>query len=138
MREATNIHKEVANAVAKKFKANPQKPNNNKGRRPYLSDKADKIGVPKKLARLKEKTITPYQWVCSAGSAVNLPTNAGNTGTIKPTDSMSINTVIKMNGMAALRPVMPGPATSDVLMRWARFQLSRFFAAPGAVPYSAR
>ena len=45
----------------------------------------------------------PYQKAWSACEPVKLPTNAGNTGMIRPIDTMSISAVSMMNGIAASR-----------------------------------
>ena len=54
----------------------------------------------------------PYHHACSVCDAVKLPTSAGSTGTIRPIDTMSISTVIMMNGIAAWRlPASPAGAS---------------------------
>ena len=51
----------------------------------------------------KAKVTAPYHNACSVCEPVKLPTSAGSTGTIRPIDTMSISTVIMMNGIAAVR-----------------------------------
>jgi hypothetical protein len=87
-RAAISIHSALASAVATKLMASPEKPISSTGRRPKRSDSAPSSGAPKKLASAKANMITPYQCVCAAGSVVNSPTSGGNTGTIRPIDSI--------------------------------------------------
>ena len=55
------------------------------------------------MAIAKAKVTTPNQNAVSEGEPVKLPTSSGNTGMIRPIDTMSISTVIRMKGMAATR-----------------------------------
>ena len=60
---------------------------------------------------LNANVTAPYHHACSVCDAVKLPTSAGSTGTIRPIDTMSISTVIMMNGIAAWRrPASPAGA----------------------------
>ena len=51
----TSIHRLVAAAVMKKLKASPEKPIRRTGRRPKRSDKAPRIGEPKKIGYSERK-----------------------------------------------------------------------------------
>ena len=66
------------------------------GRRPNRSDRAPRIGAPRKLAAPKLQAMTPYQKALSAFDSEKLPTSAGSTGMITPTAIMSMSTAIRM------------------------------------------
>ena len=69
------------------------------------------------MAKLKANVTAPYHHACSVCDAVKVPTSAGSTGTIRPIDTMSISTVIMMNGIAAWRlPASPAGAGGGTLV----------------------
>ena len=102
-RTQTSIHRLVAAAVMKKLKASPENPISKTGRRPKRSDRAPRMGEPKKLAIPKENETAPNQNAWSALDWVNSPTRCGRTGIISPIAIMSISTAIMMKRMAAGR-----------------------------------
>ena len=80
-----------------------------------------------KLAMLKANVTAPYHHACSVCEVVKVPTSAGSTGTIRPIDTMSISTVIMMNGIAAARcrdSVRP-PCSCEVFERQRHHCLGR-------------
>ena len=95
-RRATSIASERASPVSKRHPAITAKLVSSTGRRPNRSDKAPRIGAPRKLAAPKLQATTPYQKALSAFDAEKLPTSAGSTGMITPTAIMSMSTAIKM------------------------------------------
>jgi len=103
-RTAISIHNAVARPVTMKLSARPENPSNSTGRRPYLSDKAPRIGEAMKLATPNDKATAPNQKVCSAGDAVKVPTSKGSTGTMRPIEIMSMRTVNMMKAIAGARP----------------------------------
>ena len=107
-RIAISIHSSAASAVTNRLHAKPQKPMSNTGRRPWRSDSAPKIGDPKKFATANVNITAPYQNACSATLVVKSPTSTGNTGMIRPIDTISISTVSMMKRMAAGRPARDG------------------------------
>ena len=110
-RTTISIQSAVASAVTKKLSDKAQKPTSSTGRLPNRSESAPMIGEAMKLAMLKANITAPNHQACSVCDAVKLPTSAGSTGTIRPIETMSISTVIMMNGIAAWRrPASPAGA----------------------------
>ncbi len=62
------------------------------------------------MATANDSVTAPYQKAWSAGLAVKVPTSAGSTGMMSPTEIMSISTATMMKPMAAGRGPAPGTA----------------------------
>ena len=101
--------------MTKKLIDRAQKPSSSTGRRPYRSESAPSSGEVRKLAKLKAKVTAPYHQACSVCELVKLPTRGGSTGTIRPIDTMSISTVIMMNGIAAVRGTRRGGGIGSLI-----------------------
>ena len=104
-RPMNNIARLVASAVEKKLIAMPTIEYSNTGRRPILSDSAPNSGMNKNWHKPKTVTRMPYQCDCMSRPSTYSPTSTGNTGTARPTPSISMNTHTKIKfrptGLAA-------------------------------------